>query len=114
MYVKGKDNVIADALYKVSMTLNELKDMKETSLAITTRGQKRREEESRMNEQTVPINTTDNWPDQPIIVELLREPCDSIEMKLVEERIIKKFKKENRIEKENDCFVYIPSKMLLC
>lgn len=114
VYVKGKHNVIADALSRVSITLSELKDMKETILSVTTRGQKRREEESRMKEQTVPSSTTDNWPDQPRVVELLRQPCDSIEMKLVEERTIKKFKRENRIEKEKDCFVYIPSKMLLC
>lgn len=113
VYVRGKENVIADALSRICITSDELKNMKEQILAVTTRGQKRRLEESYKN-QTVPSKTTDNWPDQPRVVELLRQPCDSIEMKLVEEKTIRKYKRENMIEEQKDCFVYIPSKMLLC
>lgn len=121
LYVKGKDNVVADALSRVCITSDELKGMNEEVVTVMTRGQKRRmDEENRRKmeekrkEQAAFSNDTDEWPDQPRVVELLKQPCDSIEMRLVEEDIIKKFKKDKIKVEEEECFVYVPSKMVLC
>lgn len=114
VYVKGKDNVVADALSRVCITSNELKGMTEQILSVTTRKQAREMEVTRKEVQTELSKNTDQWPDQPRVVELLRQPCESIELKLVKNETIKQFKKLNLIEAERDCFVYVLSKMLLC
>lgn len=113
-YVKGKDNVIADALSRVVITSDELKGIKEQVLAVTTRGQQRRMEENSKSEPAALDKNTDEWPDQPRVVELLRQPRDSIEIKLMEEEAIRRIrKKENKVQ-ERGCFVFLESKMLLC
>lgn len=113
VYIRGKDNVIADALSRVVITSDELKSTTEQVLAVTTRAQKRRMEENTMNEETELNKHTDTWPDQPRVVELLRQPNDSIEMKLATEDVIRKIKKENIKIEEKDCFSYVVSRMIL-
>lgn len=116
MYVKGKDNVVADALSRVCITSDDLKNMNEEIMEVNvlTRAQKKKIEKDSTNEQPVLNKTTDNGTDHPRVVELLRKPCNMVEMILMEGEKIFKLKKDNKIEKESECFAYVPTKMLLC
>ncbi|CAK1597489.1 unnamed protein product [Parnassius mnemosyne] len=78
VYVKGKNNVIADALSRVCITSSELKCMNDEVLAVVTRQQNKKMEQNSTVEQTALNKYPDEWPDQPRVVELLRQPCDSV------------------------------------
>lgn len=112
-YIKGQENVIADALSRIVITSDELKSMNEQIACVMTRAQRQRMEEMERTgckkdaENTlIPSNTTNDGSDQPRVVELLRKPCDSVEMIWEKAKKIEKLKREGRIVDETECFSY--------
>lgn len=115
-YIKGKDNVVADALSRITITSDELKEINEKSMIVMTRGQKLREQErierEKNKELVIPSKATDERCDQPRIVEILRIPNSSVEMTFVKGNEIKQLKKHKDII-EDECFMFVPSKHII-
>lgn len=75
VYVKGKENVIADALSRINLTSQDLKVMNERLLAVTTRAQAKKIRETKEDSERksdIPSIDQNDWHDQPKVVEILR------------------------------------------
>lgn len=120
-YVKGKENFIADALSRISVTSHELKVMNERLMAITTRAQAKKIKETEREKDSgndrvdtvIPSVKPNDWPDQPKVVEILRVPNGAIELSLVKGEKIKKMREKKIIDVESECFAFQTSKNIL-
>lgn len=89
-YIKGKDNVAADALSRIEISLDELKNMTNvidsTVYAIT-----RAQTKNLIQNEIADVETTQKKRlDHPGLVEVLKRPQDSFELQLVTEREFQK------------------------
>lgn len=119
IYIPGQDNVVADALSRVAITSSELKDINQklTSAMIMTRAQtKKKEEEERMRnnastESTKFSNMTTDL--RPKIVEILRKPSDSVELKFIKRDELDKLRKINKVTKEEKCLAFVEDQLII-
>lgn len=110
-YVKGSENVTADALSRVTIESKELKEMTENigeSIKVMTRAQIRNQAIKDPND----LNTTiedDSRIDHPIVVEILKRPSDTVELRLSTGKEFNKLKESSssseRLQHFND-FIY--------
>lgn len=115
-YVKGKENSAADALSRISISSNTLKEMNAEIMTVMTRGQKRRMNETNDNDidsECYGQNSQQDWFVQPKIVEILKVPNGYVEINFVEEKDLSKMRKNKEIDKEMGCFVYSKRKKML-
>lgn len=115
-YIKGKDNVTADALSRINITSDELKNMNnQFSINVITRAQKKKnDEEERKKADTITVDKpTGDKLSKPKIVELIRKPNECVEMILSEGKYIKMLKENNRITDEIKCFALEKDKDIL-
>ena len=115
-YVKGKDNCAADALSRIKISCDELKEMNGKSVNVMTRAQRRKKDKSDISltdylEDTVP---TDNWPDQPKVVETHIKPKECVEMRHLDSKKeldkIKRVNKNYKVSRNNTfCFCNVNS-----
>lgn len=104
-YVKGRENVAADALSRLTITSKELQEMNE-NICVMTRAQTRK-----LNPvPSVDIVPTDDWSDQPRVVETHVEPKDTVELRFINTKELEKLRKENNILKETKTFIFVESK----
>lgn len=103
-YVRGRDNVVADALSRIIITSDELKQMNSKMVCVLTRAQARKNETKISNSST----SSDCRTDQPKIAEVLKK-CDSDV-----EFIILPDQKLRSILKNRDESMLISSKRNLC
>lgn len=120
IYIPGRDNVVADALSRVVITSSELKDINQklTSAMIMTRAQtkKKEEEEGRMrnNASTESTKFTNMTTDlRPKVVEILRKPSDSVELKFIKGHELDKLRKINRVTTEEKCLAFVEDQLII-
>lgn len=104
MYVKGRDNIAADTLSRISIESDELRAMNEKIISVLTRAQRRKFEEINSNNSTVTCTPCNDWTDHPRVVEMLKLPKDYTELIFVNEEEWKKIK--NDMTLENGDFAY--------
>ena len=82
IYIKGKDNVGADALSRVVVSSEELKDMNRRVINVMTRNQRKAMEKGQERKLSLPSTniSVDDQYGQPRVVEMLRKPANSIEL----------------------------------
>lgn len=114
IYVKGKDNVAADALSRMRISSEELKGMHENIISVMTRAQRKKLSDEDMKSDTILESNTpdDNWTDHPRVVEMIKLPKQYTEFLFLKENEWKKIK--NDITYESHYFAYIKSKDLIC
>lgn len=75
-YVKGKDNVLADALSRIVISSEDLKVMHEKNISVMTRAQHKRLSSTDIYEKDSSVSRTDH----PRIVEVLKKQKNDIEV----------------------------------
>lgn len=92
-YLKGKDNVAADALSRIEITSEELKSMIKQVISVMTRAQKKRMEAKKQPNDSATKVSNHDWNAQPNMVEILKKPNNMPELSFNEQdyyNIIKK------------------------
>lgn len=108
-YIKGTDNVVADTLSRLVLTSDELKEMHERVVRVMTRGQKKR----MAADPPADTSFSDDWPDQPRVVETSVLPKESVEMSFITNNELNKLRLTEKIERENKTFIYSPRKKII-
>lgn len=98
VYVKGRDNVAADALSRIEMDSQEFKVMNEHVMSVLTRAQRNKLLEKRSDNSPVLNSSRNNWSDHPRVVEMLKLPKDYTELVFVNEDKWKEIRKNVSIE----------------
>lgn len=114
-YVKGADNAAADALSRIRISSEELKEMNERIMCVLTRAQRKILDEKRLRNESdnpaVDKDTSNIRSDQPNVVGSLKKPEDCVELSFVDEREWKMIER-NSPEKSN-LFAYNPNKCII-
>lgn len=114
-YVRGADNVAADALSRIRISSEDLKDMNEHVLCVLTRGQVKKLSERKLQDECDnPItdeDTTNDWTDHPNVVSELKEPKECTKLYFTNKEEWKEIIKiaENR----NNLFAFDASKSII-
>lgn len=94
-YVKGKENVAADALSRIIVTSNDFKEMYEKVVCVMTRAQARRMEEIECEDELQYDTSTGFRSDQPRLVEILKKQENDLELSIIPyinlRRLLKKY-----------------------
>lgn len=93
-YIRGSHNVTADALSRIKLDLNELKEMNagmHERINVITRAQAKNKS---VPKQGNLINSTEERLDHPGLVELLRRPLNSIELRLIDRITFNTYKRK--------------------
>lgn len=109
-YVKGSDNAAADALSRISLSSDELKEMHSHVLSVMTRAQRKKLNNVDLSVDTLPTNSR---PDQPRVVSTAIKPRGSIELQMIDIKDLNKIKKKFVISKESKTLCYISSKNVI-
>lgn len=113
-YVKGCDNAAADALSRIKITINELKEMHEHVVKVMTRAQARKASCSKdINNESIDASGDNNdLIDKPNIVEINKQPRESVELCFITYNSMQAFIKENKVKKVSgrNILLYVPSK----
>lgn len=106
-YVKGRDNVAADALSRLTLTSKELQEINE-NICVMTRAQKLKL--NTMPSTDITALPEDQFVNQPKLIEADNKPKGVVELRFINRRDMQKLIKENQICKETNIFIYVESK----
>lgn len=112
VYVRGKDNVAADALSRVRVSSEELKGMHENLICVMTRAQSKRMAQGQSDSSPESDNFNDNWTDHPRVIEMLKLPKNYTELTFLKDEEWTDLK--NDISSESEHFAFIKTKSLIC
>ncbi|KAG7309510.1 hypothetical protein JYU34_005483 [Plutella xylostella] len=115
-YVKGKDNTVADALSRITITSEDLKTMNE-QLNVMTRAQTKKVEELKQTGNDLVNNSVqDSRPDQPRVVDIIKKPKHFTELSLISKRKQRYLEEKGSIRLQSKYFAYAPntSSIYLC
>jgi hypothetical protein len=113
VYIRGKDNVIADALSRIIITSDDLKNINKNVMTVMTRAQTRKLKGLGKDTQGNPNISTDKRTDQPRVVEILRKPSDLTDLTFICDKDIYTIVKRNKITRGEKCFVFVPNEQQL-
>lgn len=109
VYIKGNDNVVADALSRVTISSDDLKSLNEKVTMVMTRAQKAKiDQENKESTRSSNITAEPKFG-QPRFAEILRKPSDYVELKFIKKDKISK----TYITYEKECFVYVDAERTL-
>lgn len=91
-YVKGSENVAADAMSRLRMTSQDLKDMNDSVINVMTRSQYRKQQEDQVSTSSNTNALTDEEPAQPKLVEIHSRTRLSVELSFIEIECLKKIR----------------------
>lgn len=91
-YIKGSHNVTADALSRIKVEMSELRNMNarmNDSMNVMTRAQVKNENCTKQQEL---LNSTNERLDHPGLVEILKQPVDSVELRCLDNNKFAEYK----------------------
>lgn len=111
-YIKGVKNAAADALSRITVTSQELKELNESVVNAITRAQARRMQECQSTqtknaEFSADITHPNSRPDQPRVVEIIKKPENFTELILTNNYLLRKLQKEGLITEKSKYFIYV-------
>lgn len=107
-YVPGRNNAAADALSRLPVTSQDLKDMHEQVVCVLTRAQTKRLN-PQVGNQPIDSPSSDCRSDQPAAVEILKRPNTVVELRFLDNRNGKFLKESNVISSSAKHCTYVPS-----
>lgn len=107
-YVKGSDNAAADALSRISFTSEELKNMCDAHINVTTRAQSRKLQDPQFD-----AASNSSRPDQPNVIGSHSKPREAVELRFIDKIELDKLRKQNKITLERNAFCYVESKLTI-
>lgn len=110
-YVRGKENVSADALSRITLTSDELKQMNNNVLQVMTRAQEREIGKNECSANQVGDDEISRkfWPDHPKIVEILKKPKDCTELVIESKENLQTIRKLDHVSTKFESLLYVPS-----
>lgn len=114
-YVRGAENVTADALSRVKVTSDELRCMHEKVMTVMTRAQTRRMNEYRKNSENCELENDSEKSNfcQPKVVEILKKGENDVELTLITNEKLRKIIKTKDVSlhfSKSRIIVYMPEK----
>jgi hypothetical protein len=113
-YLKGQDNVAADAFARIVITSEELKNMTKQVISVMTRAQTKRMEEKAKNHSPQNKGTNYDWSAQPQIVELSKRPEELPQLSFDKHDYCRILQQTDHVTSENNLIVYSSSLATLC
>lgn len=100
-YVKGSENVTADALSRIKLESEDLKEIQNRSiekLNVITRSHSKKEKPSEQSQTNISLERTDH----PVVVEVLKRPVESVELRPLSNEEFSKLKiNQHKIQYNN-------------
>ena len=110
-YVKGSDNAAADALSRIRVTSEELKEMHNGVISVITRAQARKLVST--TDTLVDMVRTDAKSDQPRVVSTHVKPAASVELQFIHSNNLEKIRENGYITNESKTLCYLKSKNII-
>lgn len=108
-FVKGRDNVAADALSRIIIQSSELKGMKEHQISVMTRAQSRKIENDKQRSRESLECDSSLRPDQPNVVEILKRPNECVELNVQQTDLTNILRQNDHVTTRLNTLIYVPS-----
>lgn len=109
-YVKGSDNAAADALSRICISSNDLKEMHDGVVNVMTRAQARKIANKDTLIDMIPTNLRS---DQPKVVSTHIKSKESVELRFIDYSSLEKMRKEGIIINESNVLCYVKNKNVI-
>lgn len=111
-YIKGRDNVAADALSRILISSKELKQLNNDTVYVLTRGMKKRMQGQTIDTKENKGTSTHTQQDPPNIVEVLKRGKNDFELKVATLNDLRKIPKPLRDNSYKNIIFVLPKKTI--
>jgi lipoate-protein ligase A len=112
-YVKGKDNAAADALSRIKITSEELKEMHRSVINVMTRSMYKQIAKQNSSSSSIDLSSNNVRSDQPKVIELSKRPSNSVELLFSTSQELSKKGLQDEVKHKSKTLCYMPSKMII-